>query len=192
MKKMRFLPILLSVLLLAGCSVNLSEKPSQSEGPVKIGRYITAEAPSHLTLSENNDALAADGLYYATWTDGEATPYENNDGETVDLYDAQLYFLASEAATEEAAVKDCAAWLAAAKENYNVHSEEEKTYGEQTYTVISYDCLSDTSPYAKGMSAFATVDNIGVCIEFTCLKDYTKELEPILTEFIKGCHYSNQ
>ena len=74
---------------------------------------------------DNKDALAADGLYYAAWSCGNAKPYENKDGDTVDLYDAQLYLLLGEAKSTENAQHDKNTWLAAAEENYDVQQKEE-------------------------------------------------------------------
>ena len=85
------------LLLLAGCSSSpaTADTPKWEEDWTRIGNYIAVDAPEELTLSDNKETLAADGLYYATWVTGSSVPYENSDGETIDLYDAQLYFLAS-------------------------------------------------------------------------------------------------
>lgn len=58
-------------------------------------------------------SLSADGLYYALWTTGNSKKYENSDGETVDLYDAQLYLLLGESKTSEAAAESMENWLTA-------------------------------------------------------------------------------
>ena len=114
--------LLFGCVLLSGCSAfsrtagREPDKQSGEAGSVKIGSVLEADAPEQLTLLDNKDTLAADGLYYATWTAGDSVPYENSDGETIDLYDAQLYLLVSESASAEAAEKDCRAWLASARE----------------------------------------------------------------------------
>ena len=172
---------------LKGVSSDSRQRPGDQ---VRIGRYITIDAPEPLTLLENKDALAADGLYYATWTDGNSVPYENSEGKMVDLYDAQLYFLVSETPDEETAVKNCNAWLAAARENYEVCSEEMITCNGQTYTLISYNCTGSSTPYDHGISVFGTCGANAVCAEFTCLKNYSKDLKPILTGFLNGCSFS--
>ena len=114
----------------AGIKINTLEERIARATPIPKGRNpisIGVEAPETLTFLENNEALAAEGLYYATWVDGNSVPYENSDGDTIELYDAQLYFLAGEAPDKDAAQEDCLTWLAAAKENYDVHSEMEHT-----------------------------------------------------------------
>lgn len=193
MKKLRFLPIIICILIFfSGCSASIlsnTEEQALQDGQLHIGKNISIDEPENLTLLDNKDVLAADGLYYATWVDGNSSPYINSDGENVTLYDAQLYFLTSETLSEEAAEKDYATWLSAAKENYDIYSEKTITCNDQTYTLIEYNCVGDANPYDHGISAFGTFYTNAVCIEFTCLENYNTELEPILTEFLNGCHY---
>lgn len=190
MKKLRFFLLLCISLSLTGCAPNISPAEQQPDGAVHMGKVLRVEPPAQLTLSESNDALAAEGLYYATWVDGDSVPYENSDNETIELYDAQLYLLAGEAPDSQTAQSDCDAWLAAARENYEVYAEDTIICNGQSYTLISYNCTGDTTPYNRGISVFGVHDTVAVCIELTCLEHYSKELEPILTEFLNGCHYS--
>lgn len=134
--------------------------------------------------------LAADGLYYATWVTGSSVPYENSDGKAIDLYDAQLYFLASETPTDDSAREHCNSWLAAAKENYEIKSEDTIICNGHSYTLITYHCVGEDTPYDRGVSAFAACGSTAVCAEFTCLENYEGDLEAILTRFLNGCHYS--
>lgn len=180
------------LLLLAGCS-SASEtnenSPEGSDDRVMIGNVITIDAPEELTLLENKETLAADGLYYATWVAGNSVPYKNSDGETIDLYDAQLYFLVSETSKEESAQKYCSTWLAAAKKNYDVQTEKSITCNDYSYTLITYDCISEDNPYDHGVSAFGVCGNTAVCAEFACLKNYEGDLESILTSFLDNCYH---
>lgn len=107
-----------------------------------------------------------------------------------DLYDAQLYLLASETAGTDSAEKNYRTWLAAAEDNYEVHNKETITCNGQSYTLISYNCVSEDNPYDRGVSALGIHDNHAVCAELTCVKDYNEGLEKLLTEFLEGCHYS--
>ena len=189
MKNLKFFLVICIMMLLCGCTSSKADDPQQQDGQLQLGKSVCIDTPKQLTLSEYNDILTADGLYYATWTDGEAVPYENSEGDTVDLYDAQLYFLANECKDEAKAKENCDAWLLTAKETYQVYSEKTITLSDQSYTVIYYTCSSDTSPYDHGISAFCTNSANAFCIELTCTEKYTKELEPILTDFLNGCHY---
>lgn len=189
MKKLKFFPFLCIMILLCGCVSSTTDTLQQQDGQVHFGKNIHIDHPEQLTLSESSDALAADGLYYATWTDGNSIPYKNSDGDTVDLYDAQLYFLANESPNAKKAEENCNSWLLAAKENYHVSSENVITCNNQSYTVISYTCTGDATPYDHGVSAFAACGATAVCIELTCIENYTEDLESILTDFLNGCHF---
>lgn len=154
-----------------------------------VGTAVGIEETALLTPLENSEALAADGLYYATWVDGGCVPYENSDGDTVDLYDAQLYLLTSEAMSEESAADSCETWLAAARENYQVEQEETVTCNGQPYTWLTYRCIGEDNPYDRGVSAFGICGTTAVCAELTCREDYSGDLAAMLTDFLEGCHY---
>lgn len=195
MKKGLIFLLCFAALFTGGCSMLpqlSSSEPHLEDGKLLVGTRMRVELPEELTLRENLETLAADGLYYNTWTDGEAVPYENADGDTVDLYDAQLYLLVCESETEDAAEKNYEKWLASAKENSSVLSQEEILCGEQSYTFLSYSFDGDDSPYARGVSAFAACGKDAVCAEFTCVEDYEKDLKAILTDFLSGCHYDTE
>lgn len=190
--KGKLLSLICTLLLLAGCSsapqAAINGEKWQSDW-TKIGVNIGVDVPEPFTLLDNKEALAADGLYYATWAAGDSASYENKDGDTIDLYDAQLYFLASEAADEEAAKRDYSTWLSAAKKNYQVQTEDIINCNGQAYTLITYRCTGEDNPYDHGVSAFGTNGVNAVCAEFICLETYTEDLEVLLTEFLNGCHY---
>ena len=89
----------LAAVLCTGCGVkdeNLKSDPLVNpDGTAPVGKTLVAPAPPEdFTLPDNKDILAANGLYYASWVSGEPQPYENSEGKTVDLYDAQLTLVA--------------------------------------------------------------------------------------------------
>lgn len=190
MKKLLF-PLCLTLLLTGCTSAPQTAKDGQKwqDDWTKIGTTIGVDAPEQLTLIDNKETLAADGLYYATWVTGNCIPYENSGGDTIDLYDAQLYFLTNEAASGEKAATSCDTWLSAAKENYDLCAEDTITLNGQSYTVITYTCTNEDNPYDHGVSAFGVCDNIAICAELTCLEDYTENLETLLTDFLSSCHF---
>lgn len=180
-------------LFITGCSSasqTTGNGASQQDGQTAIGLIMTVHAPKEFALLDNKDVLAADGLYYATWVTGNSIPYENSNGDTVDLYDAQLYLLASETKDEKDAEKNRQAWLASAEDNYNIHTTGTITCNGQSYTVISYDCVSEDSPYDHGVSALGVHDNNAVCAELTCTRDYEGDLTALLTDFLDNCQYT--
>ena len=183
-----------AALILTGCAApapkTAADGKSWSENWIMIGNRLGIEAPKGLTPLENKDILAAEGLYYATWTKGDSVPYENDDGDTVDLYDAQLYLVASESRSAEKAQDNMETWLAAARESYDVVSEDTVTCNGQEYTMLTYTIAKEDSPYERGVSAFGCYDAEAICVELTCVEDFSEELKPILIDFLDGCHYA--
>lgn len=157
---------------------------------VTVGSHLTVHnTDSRLTLLDKKDTLAADGLYYASWTTGNSKKYENSDGETVDLYDAQLYLLLGESKTSEAAAESMENWLTAGKDNYEVSAEETVVCNGQSYTLLSYRFANEDNPYSQGVSAFGVFENCAVCAELTCQETYNEDLKKMLTAFLEGCNY---
>lgn len=196
-----FLILCISMFVLNGCSPTPSLSTENTEkndasvensDHVMIGSHLSIQnIDSRLQLSDNMDALAADGLYYAAWTIGNSEAYENSDGDTVDLYDAQLYLLLGEFKNAQTAQNNMDTWLAVGKENYEVISEESITCNGQSYTLITYNCVNEDNPYARGLSAFGVYHDNAVCIELTCREHFQEDLASILTDFLEHCTYMN-
>lgn len=197
--KLKYLFCILSAaLILTGCahsslvSQGTKEDTWTDSGFVTIGHDLTIQnTGSQLTLSENMDVLSAEGLYYATWTMGNSESYENSDGDTVDLYDAQLYLLLGEFPDNQSAQDNMGKWLDAGRSNYEVISEEEVTCNGQSYLLITYNCVSEDNPYARGVSAFGTYQEDALCIELTCRENFEGDIKTILIDFLSNCSYSS-
>lgn len=181
---------------LSGCALTpdlfntANHTADEESGQVTIGSHLTIQnMDERLTLSEQMDALSADGLYYASWVAGNSTPYENSDGESVSLYDAQLYLLAGEFKSTEAAQENMNNWLAAGKSNYEVISEGEIDCNGQIYSLITYQFTNAANPYDHGISAFGVYEDMAVCMELTCVESYDEDLQQMLTEFLENCNY---
>ena len=199
MKFKYMLCILCTAFMLTGCahtsllSQGAKEDTWTDSGFVTIGHRLTVHnTDNNMTLLENIDVLSADGLYYATWTMGDSEPYENSEGETVDLYDAHLYLLLGEFPAIQDAQDNMNKWITAGESNYEVLSKEEAVCNGQSYTLITYNCISDDNPYAHGISAFATCQNSAVCIELTCRETFEQDLKTLLIDFLNNCTYSDE
>lgn len=194
MKTKLFCLLLCMILTFTGCSA----LPSDSEkGPAEHVSHLTVghgleikNIDSRLVLVDDNSTLAADGLYYASWGSGNVTPYENSDGNTADLYDANLYLLLGESKDHTSAQRNIDTWMEAAKTNYKILDETETVCNGQSYTLLTYDCISENSPYTRGISAFGAFGNNAVCIELTCIENFNEDLEPILADFLNNCSYT--
>lgn len=174
-------------------SFPMGEAPEDTwseSGYLKVGHnLIIQNADDRLTLLDSKDVLAANGLYYAAWTIGGSELYENSEGAAVDLYDAQLYLVLGEHKDAEEADKDVVKWLDAARGNYEILAEEDMECNGQTYHLLTYNCASESNPYARGISAFGAYDNTSVCIELTCRENFKEELETVLIPFLNHCSF---
>lgn len=184
-------------LILTGCSYTalLSQEKKEdtwaNSGSITIGHNLTIQnTDNRLTLLNSMDVLSGEGLYYATWTIGSSEPFENSDGDTVDLYDAQLYLILGEFQNSKNAKDNMDKWLTAGRTNYEISSEEEITCNGQSYSLITYHCVSENNPYDRGISAFGVCGDNAVCIELTCRENFEEDLRVIITDFLSNCTYN--
>lgn len=185
--KRSILLIILLCLVLAGCAEDLS--PAKlGDGPLLVGNLIEVNAPKRLTPMEYNDVLAADGMYYATWSMGEAQPHTNEDGEEAKIFDAQVYLVLSEKTSTENAQSALDEVLEMANSHYQVESVSTETYEDQFYTILTYRYGSDTNPYTIGAAAYGVRGNCLVNVEVSCLEGGSDPLT-LLGDFLHGCHY---
>ncbi len=179
------------LLTVTGCSfTSLEKEPIKNTAFLKVGKHLEVNnSNENLILYDYNDTLANDGLYYVSWRIGDAKPYENSDGDTVDLYDAQLYLLLGEFTNTENAQKNKNTWLEKGKSNYKISTEEEIICNGQPYLMITYTFPGENNPYAHGVSAFGVYENNAICVELTCQENFSEDLAAILTEFLENCTY---
>ena len=201
MQKWLIIPII--VALIAGAALLVpafSRYPTRADDGAAwdrswemLGTVLGVETPANgLTLLNNDTALAGDDTYYASWVWGEPTDYTNAEGQAVDLYPAQVYLLLYGCADQDSAKEALADWMAREEETYAVRERREETYNGQTYSLLIYDCGSDTNPYSRGVSAFSRFGNYVVVAELTCTDGFTGDDRQMLADFLNGCHYSSQ
>lgn len=185
--------ILCIATVLSGCSSSSSDSNNDTNvtsKDVQIGGSLTVRnTDTRLKLISNLDTLSADGLYYASWAAGSPEPYENFAGDTVDLYDAQLYLLLGEFKSSDAAQQNMDNWFTAGQTNYNITAEENVTCNGQSYTVVTYTFDNEENPYERGVSAFGVHQNLAVCVELTCRENYQEDLYEMLVAFLNNCTY---
>lgn len=193
MKKRLILLLAAAGLCLTGCTVLPPERAADGldwdESWVTIGGVLGVDTPDGLTARENNEALSANGMFYATWSAGEGEAYVNEDGGEARLYDAQVYVLlagASSAGEAENAVRE---WLALADSRYTVEERFERSYNSQPFTVLTYTYGSDTNPYQRGASAYGVYRNFALSVELSCRDGFTGDELETLADFLEHCHY---
>jgi len=158
-----------------------------------LGTVLGVEPPGNgLVLLNNDTALAGDDTYYASWVWGEATDYTNAEGKAVDLYPAQVYLLLYGCADGDSAAAALSDWMAREEATYAVRERFEQAINGQDYSLLAYDCGSDTNPYSRGVSAFGRFGNYVVIAELTCTDGFDGDERQMLTRFLEGCHYSSE
>ena len=192
--KRSLLPLLLAACVcLAGCApvpTTTADGAGWDDDWITIGGIVGVDTPAGIDPRENNDALSVQGMYYAAWSIGESEPYTNEDGDEVQLYDAQIYFLLAGYDGLEKAEASAAEWQSMANERYTVGQTLSRTCGGQDFTVLAYTFDSDTNPYAAGASAFGVYRNYALSVELSCREGFTGDPMEILTDFLDHCHYS--
>ena len=185
---------LCGLLCLTGCGAPAPDAAADGtawdESWVTVGNVIGIETPTGMTFRENSDALSAKGMYYATWSIGEAVPTVNEDGEDAQVYDAQVYLLLAGYDSSAKAESAASEWLDMAYGQYTVDAEAAETCNGQEFTVIIYTYASETNPYAYGASAYGTYGNYAVSVELSCREDFDGNAQEILEDFLEHCHYA--
>ena len=156
-----------------------------------LGPVLGLEEPGNgFTLQDNSAVLTADDIFYATWTAGDSVPFTNEDGDEVQVYDAQLYLLAVGCADGENAQKAIDQWTERETASYEVRSTGTEICNGQSYALLYYDCGSDTNPYERGVTAFTVYGNYAVSAELTCRESFSGNEAAILSDILGRCHYS--
>ena len=156
-----------------------------------LGSVLGAEEPGNgFSLLDNYSVLTGEDIYYAAWVAGDSSAYTNEDNEEVEVYDAQLYLLAAGCADASYAQQNLDEWISKEQETYTVTETWNETHNGQEYTLLTYECGSDTNPYSRGISAFTVYGTYAISAELACQEDFTGQERDILLQFLDGCHYS--
>lgn len=187
-----FLCLTLAVaILLSGCGTAAQELPAGWEADWTVVSPLLAVEPfENYTLNESNDALYVSGIYYATWVTGEARPHTNEDGESAEIFDGQIYVLVQEFRNSDSAKSNAAQWIAREKQSYDTDEEFTVTCGEQEFTILPLLSGSGSNPYSYGAAAFAVRGSWAICVEFLFADGYDTDAQKTLEAFLNGFHYS--
>ena len=192
MKRIWILALVLSALLLAGCGHAGEDKhPDWDESWTRIGEHIAVEPLAGFALNEYNDAMSIYGIYYATWTSGEAREMTNAEGKNASVYDAQIYLLLEETSSSEDAEKDIAAWMAREKLSYETGEDNEITAAGQSFRLLPLLEGRADNPYTHGAAAFAVRGDLAVSVEFLCSDRFEGDPQALLEEILSGFHYGD-
>lgn len=161
-----------------------------SEDWITVGGVVGVDTPNGMDPRENNEALAANGMYYATWSIGEGEPYTNEDGGEAEIYDVQVYLLLGGYKSVQDAESSLSQWRDMARLQYVVEDAGEQTHNGQDFTVITYTFDSGANPYSRGASAFGVYRNYAVSVEVACRQDFDGNAAELLGQFLDRCHYA--
>ena len=169
--------LLAGLLGLSGCS----QYPEQAADGTPwdsnwtmLGSVLGAEEPGNgFSLLDNYSVLTGEDIYYAAWVAGDSSAYTNEDNEEVEVYDAQLYLLAAGCADASFAQQNLDEWISKEQETYTVTETWNETRNGQEYTLLAYECGSNTNPYSRGISAFTVYGTYAISAELACQEDFT-------------------
>ena len=159
---------------------------ADENGMFVVGNNISAPHDwGQMTLNEYNEALAANGFYYATWTSGTPSKITNSEGEEALLYPVQLYMITYEGTNPDDAGSKASGWLAQARKNYKITKETAYAANGREYVILEYTNKDSSNPYAQGCSAFLTSeDETAICAELVSVERQDGELSGLLTSFL--------
>ena len=194
MKKTAILCTLMLCLMLSACSSQLPEKTAEGGAWDKdwttIGSVLGVEPMDGWTVQRNEDVLAAEGTFYASWTKGEAISYTNENGDEVTTYDAQIHLVVMELETAADAEETAAQWQSLAEERYPDMEKSTGEYAGQSFEIAVYLFLQGSGPASKGASATGIRGNLAIQVDVVTLEDFSQEPLKVLKDFLEHCHYA--
>lgn len=190
MKKAAIVCILILCLTLSACGAKVPEKTADGEAWggdwTTIGAFLGVEPMEGWTVQRNEDVLAAEGTFYASWTKGQALSYTNENGDRITTYDAQIHLVVMELDTPEDAEQTAAQWQSLARERYP--DMEESTDGP--FQITTYSFPAGSGPASNGASATGIRGSRAIRVDVAVLADFPEEAMDVLTDFLEHCHYA--
>lgn len=195
MKKTKLIAVLASFVLLAGCGIKAPEKTASGEpwdkSWVTLGSYLGVENPEGFTVNRSEDALAAEGMFYTTWSSGDEIIFVDQDKKEVKTHDAEIHLLTSAPGSAEKAEKDLSEWKELMSENYPDAAISEATYLDQEFEVLTYELPFGADTVLDGAAARCVRGELAIWVDVTTAPDFEKTPTEILEEFLLHCHYAN-
>lgn len=194
MKKTAILCTLMLCLMLSACGGKLPEKTidggAWDKGWTTIGSALGVEPMDGWTVQRNEDVLAAEGTFYASWTKGQAISYTNENGDKVTTYDTQIHLVVMELETAADAEQTAAQWQSLAKERYPDMEESNGEYAGQSFQIATFSFPQGSGPASKGVSATGIRGNLAIQVDVVTLEDFSQEPLEVLADFLEHCHYA--
>lgn len=194
MKKTALVCTLIFCLMLSACANQLPEKTAEGEAWGKdwttIGSALGVEPMDGWTVQRNEDVLAAEGTFYASWTKGEAISDTNENGDKVTAYDAQIHLVLMELETAADAEQTAAQWQALAQERYPNLKKSNGEYDGQSFQIAAFSFPAGSGLASLGASATAVRGNRAIQVDVVTLESFPEEPLDVLADFLAHCRYA--
>ena len=181
--------------LLGGCGMNTNTNQTENAAetasyPLAVGDVMTIDdLGGNAKLLDIQDSLTRRGLYYAAWGVGNAEDYANDEGTTIQLYDAQLYTIISTCTQDYEALDTCANWESTAKKSYTITDESKLDYNGITFDMLSYTYSENSkNPCDYGMSIYGADGTTAICVEISCRNQWDGDGKDLIKDFLDHCH----
>lgn len=191
MKKRLFALALSFALLLTGCATPTPPETDVNGTPwseewLTLGTVLGVEEIPDWNRQRNEDVLAAEGMYFASWTWGEA--FLTEAGETA--YPAQVFLVVSQCDSGAAAEKTAQEWQTLAQQTYQAESTFALHHSSGDFTLLPYRVTGENASFTRGMAAYGVRGNLAINLEFSCQEDVSLDPELTLTAFLDRFHFA--
>lgn len=190
MRKTAIACILLLCLTLSACGAEAPEKTAGGEAWGRdwttIGAFLGVEPMDGWTVQRNEDVLAAEGTFYASWTKGEAKSDTGENGGEITTYEAQIHLVVMELDTPENAAQTAAQWQSLARERYPDLEES----NDGSFQITTYSFPNGSGSDSKGASATGTRGSRAIRVDVVTRESFPQEPLAVLTNFLDHCHYA--
>lgn len=189
----RMLCVLLTLaLLLCGCASYPTPPDVAADGTpwgtewTNFGAVMGIAPVEEWTEQRNEDVLAAEGMYFASWTWGEGEL--NAEGEKV--YPAQVFLVISQCESTAEAEEYVQDWLDMARDTYIAEEPHLLDHTHGTFTMLPYRVDGGADSFTRGMAAYGIHNDLAINLEFTCREDVSLDPEFTLTAFLDSIHFA--
>lgn len=192
MKKAALVCTLILCLILSACGAKekTADGEQWDEGWTAIGSALGVESMDGWTVQRNEDVLAAEGIFYASWTKGEAISYTNENGDEVTTYDAQIHLAVKEFEIPGDAELTVGLWKSLAEERYPNMEQSNGEYAGQTFEITAYPLPDDSGPASLGASATGIRGSRAIRVDVVTLESFPEKPLDVLADFLERCHYA--